>query len=225
MASLAESDLSTSNGTSKCLTIFDIADTTLQQIILFLVFDNPLPLIQVRKVNKHFYNILDAQYGGTNFIWRIICRNKWNHIGHSFHTKRWDKLYQLRIMAEKRDCDHLNLVHFHPNAITDIEDFVIEGCPHGMPNKHLLSIKENDTNDMYQQLKGFTFEDVKIRNSLYEDGYVWFIKCPLFVQTQHKHNHYLEDIQKPSEHEVNEHNYRFVQTWLTLKSTEADEKK
>eukprot|EP01083_Nonionella_stella_P161413 528679_1 len=183
MATRTASDLSTTTETTvacKSLTIFDIADTTLQQIIIFLVFDNPLPLIQVQKVNKHFYNILDAQYGGTNFIWRIICRNKWNHIGHAFHTKRWDKLYQLRMMAIKRDRDDLYL-----NTVTDIEDIIIEGCAYGMPNKHLLSIKENDTNDMYQQLKGFTFEDIKIKNSLYENGYVWFIKCPLFVQTQH----------------------------------------
>eukprot|EP01083_Nonionella_stella_P293273 997323_1 len=178
-------------------TVYDIADTTLQQIILFLVFDNPLPLIRVRKVNKHFYDSLDAAYDGTNFIWRTICRNKWTHISPHFHTKRWDKLYQLRTMAIKRDYDHFKQMynnHGSVNTIADIEDIVIEGCQYGMPSKHKLCIKQNDCSDMSRKLKDFTFEDINIKNSLYHDGQVWFIKCPMFMETQRRHNHYLDRV-------------------------------
>ena len=178
--------------------LMDIPPTTFQRIMLFLIYDKPTEMNKWKLVNKYFNKLFDIEYGGTNFLWRIICQNRFKHISPKHHTKRWDKLYQIGLMTMKRevgtklildeDVDKMRHTfaqrYQNVHNIKDIEDIGIEGCNLGLPQSQKLSltkqlalktgIKSED-----DVLNGLKFNDILVKNSLIEDGHIWFIQCPI----------------------------------------------
>ena len=168
----------------KPLTIYDIPPTTIQQMVLFLVYDEPKEMLKLRLLNKYFFNMFDIEYGGTNFLWKSICMNKFKNISSTFKTKRWDKLYQLRVRSLQQNFNSYQKNYSNINNIKDIEDICIEGCQNGLPKSQKLTTFQNiklktGIKSEYEILSKFRFENILIRNSMIENNYIWFIKCPI----------------------------------------------
>ena len=123
-------------------TIHDIPSTTIQKIMLFLVYNEPKEMLKMKLVNKYFNNIFNINYGGTNWIWKYICKNKFKNISNKLTVKRWDKLYRIRIKSLNKKTVLYSYQKYYQNInnINDIEDLIIEGCNKGIPESQKLNV-------------------------------------------------------------------------------------
>ena len=145
-----------------------ISDDVLVSIIAFNIDHVALKAIMdLKTVNKQFYNALNPNNGAVNMIWKEICRIKYPNTPQSLKIKRWDqflKYRMIKIIKHKKNNDDFKI--FSEN---DPQDSVIVNCTNDIEeiNNNLYSLSSSD---------GFQGD---IGSNFLPKGYEWKLDCPV----------------------------------------------